>query len=179
MSRSLIDCIDRAFIDQLKNLHAVHAGAVLFGNRAVLLPGKSFAGKSSLVAELLRRGATCLSDEYALIDGAGIVHAYPRPLLLRNGGHAQTPVLPGTSMPNSLFTSEGRMDSRFALSSWRGLERPKSSAESGPLVPATKHTSRFGRLPCMVVVSSVPFPERNALKDAAARLETLQREFWR
>lgn len=94
LSRSLIDCIDRAFIDQLRNLHAVHAGAVLFGNRAVLLPGKSFAGKSSLVAELLRRGATCLSDEYALIDGAGIVHAYPRPLLLRNGGHAQTPVLP-------------------------------------------------------------------------------------
>lgn len=95
LSRGLIDCIDRAFIDQLKNLHAVHAGAVQFGDRALLLPGKSFAGKSSLVAELLRRGATCLSDEYALIDGAGMVHSYPRPLLLRNGGHEQTPILPG------------------------------------------------------------------------------------
>lgn len=95
LSRSLIDCIDRAFVAQLKNMHAVHAGAVLLGDQAVLLPGKSFAGKSSLVAELLRRGATCLSDEYALIDGAGMVHSYPRPLLLRNGGHEQTPMLPG------------------------------------------------------------------------------------
>lgn len=95
LSRILIDCIDRAFIEQLKNLHAVHAGAVLLGDRAVLLPGKSFAGKSSLVAELLRRGATCLSDEYALIDGAGMVHSYPRPLLLRNSDHEQAAVLPG------------------------------------------------------------------------------------
>jgi hypothetical protein len=92
--RALIDCVDRAFIERVRNLHAVHAGAVLLGDRALLLPGASHAGKSSLVAELLRRGATCMSDEYALIDGAGLVHSYPRPLLLRNGGQEQTPVLP-------------------------------------------------------------------------------------
>ena len=92
--RRVIDVLDTALIQRLKNLHAVHAGAVLLGGRALLLPGGSHSGKSSLVAELLRRGAACFSDEYALIDAAGWVHAYPRILLLRNGGHEQTPVLP-------------------------------------------------------------------------------------
>jgi hypothetical protein len=92
--RALIDCLDRAFIEGVKNLSAVHAGAVVLGDYALLIPGASHAGKSSLVAELLRRGAVCLSDEYALIDPDGWVHPYPRPLLLRNGGREQTAVLP-------------------------------------------------------------------------------------
>jgi hypothetical protein len=61
----------------------------------LLLPGATHAGKSSLVAELLRRGATYFSDEYALIDPQGRVHPYPRPLLLRNGCPEQFPVLAG------------------------------------------------------------------------------------
>jgi hypothetical protein len=59
-----------------------------------LLPGATHAGKSSLVAELLRRGATYFSDEYALIDAEGRVHPYPRPLLIRNGSPDQSPMHP-------------------------------------------------------------------------------------
>jgi hypothetical protein len=92
--RDLIDCLDRGFVEGVRNLSAVHAGAVLLGDRALLFPGASHSGKSSLVAELLRQGAVCYSDEYALIDSEGLVHAYPRPLLLRNGGREQTAVLP-------------------------------------------------------------------------------------
>ena len=92
--RDLIDCLDRGFVEGVRNLSAVHAGAVLLGDRALLFPGASHSGKSSLVAELLRQGAICYSDEYALIDSEGLVHAYPRPLLLRNGGREQTAVLP-------------------------------------------------------------------------------------
>jgi len=36
----------------------VHAGVVAWRGRAIILPGVSFAGKSSLVAELVRAGAT-------------------------------------------------------------------------------------------------------------------------
>jgi hypothetical protein len=92
---SLIRALDDAVIERLTTLRAVHAGAVLWGGRALLLPGATHAGKSSLVAELLRRGATYFSDEYALIDAEGRVHPYPRPLLLRNGCPEQFPVLPG------------------------------------------------------------------------------------
>jgi len=91
----LIRVLDDAVVQRLTTLRAVHAGAVLLGDRALLLPGTTHAGKSSLVAELLRRGATYYSDEYALIDSEGYVHPYPRPLLLRNGCSQQTPVLPG------------------------------------------------------------------------------------
>ena len=65
---------DRAFI---------HAGSVAVGNRVIVLPGSSFAGKTTLVAELVRRGASYLSDEYAVLDSDGRVHPYPKPLSIR------------------------------------------------------------------------------------------------
>jgi hypothetical protein len=61
----------------------VHAGVVGWNGRAILIPGRSFSGKSSLVAELVKAGATYCSDEYAVLDGAGRVHPYARPLSLR------------------------------------------------------------------------------------------------
>jgi hypothetical protein len=92
---ALIRVLDDAVVTRLTTLRAVHAGTVVWAGRALLLPGTSHAGKSSLVAELLRRGATYFSDEYALIDSEGQVHPYPRPLLLRNGRPEQSPVLAG------------------------------------------------------------------------------------
>lgn len=90
----LIHIVDEAVIQHLATLRAVHAGTVLWGGRALLIPGKTHSGKSSMVAELLRRGATYFSDEYALVDTEGRIHPYPRPLLLRNDSDEQFPVLP-------------------------------------------------------------------------------------
>ena len=64
----------------------VHAGVVAWENRAILIPGPSFSGKSTLVSELVRAGAVYYSDEYAVLDERGRVHAYPRPLATREGG---------------------------------------------------------------------------------------------
>jgi hypothetical protein len=89
-----VKALDRAVVLRLSALRAVHAGALLIDGKALLLPGSSHAGKSSLVAELLCRGASHFSDEYALIDDNGLAHAYPRPLLLRNGSPKQSLVLP-------------------------------------------------------------------------------------
>lgn len=61
----------------------VHAGVVGWRGRAVLIPGRSFSGKTSLVAELVRAGATYYSDEYAVLDLRGRVHPYPKPLQIR------------------------------------------------------------------------------------------------
>lgn len=91
--RELIRVLDEAVIQRLTALWAVHAGAVMWHGRVMLFPGVTHAGKSSLVAELLRQGATYFSDEYALIDPEGFVHPYPRPLLVRNGGQTQVPLL--------------------------------------------------------------------------------------
>src|SRR3954469_9856881 len=45
----------------------VHAGVVALEGRAVMLPGRSHAGKTTLVAELVKAGATYYSDEYAVL----------------------------------------------------------------------------------------------------------------
>jgi hypothetical protein len=94
LAPDLMRVVDDAVVQRLTTLRAVHAGAVLWCGRALLLPGGTHAGKSSLVTELLRRGATYFSDEYALIDSGGLVHPYPRSLLVRNGHPEQVPMLP-------------------------------------------------------------------------------------
>lgn len=67
----------------------VHAGVVALDDRAILIPGVSFSGKSTLVAELVRAGATYYSDEYAVLDAEGRTLPYARPLSLRHGTFTQ------------------------------------------------------------------------------------------
>jgi len=67
----------------------VHAGVVGWKDRAILLPGRSFVGKTSLVAELVKLGATYYSDEFAVLDPNGCVHAFPKPLSVRQPGETK------------------------------------------------------------------------------------------
>jgi len=61
----------------------VHAGVVGWQGKAIVIPGRSFSGKTTLVTELVKAGATYYSDEYAVFDTSGQVHPYPRPLSVR------------------------------------------------------------------------------------------------
>ena len=65
----------------------VHAGVVAVDGRAIIIPGRSFAGKSTLVTSLVKAGATYYSDEYAVLDRQGRVIPYPRRVSLRTGPH--------------------------------------------------------------------------------------------
>jgi hypothetical protein len=62
----------------------VHAGCVAFDGRAIVLPGSTHSGKTTLTRALLDAGAVYLSDEYAIVDGDGRVRPYVRPLSLRD-----------------------------------------------------------------------------------------------
>jgi len=64
----------------------IHAGVVGWRGRAILIPGRSLSGKTTLVAELVRAGATYYSDEYAVLDSKGRVHPYPSQLGVRERG---------------------------------------------------------------------------------------------
>lgn len=61
----------------------VHAGAVAVNGQAIVIPGSSFKGKSTLIHELCVQGAEYLSDEYAVVDSKGNVYPYPRRLSIR------------------------------------------------------------------------------------------------
>jgi len=69
----------------------VHAGVVASRNRAVIIPGRSMAGKSTLVKALLAAGATYYSDEFAVLDNQGRVHPYPRRLSIRMPNGTERP----------------------------------------------------------------------------------------
>jgi hypothetical protein len=70
----------------------VHAGVVGWKGRAIVIPGLSNSGKTTLVAELVKAGASYYSDEFAVLDLQGRVHPYPKPLGLRAAaGGKQTP----------------------------------------------------------------------------------------
>jgi hypothetical protein len=62
---------------------AVHAGVVADGNRAIVMPGRSYAGKTTLVRALVEAGAVYYSDEFAMLDETGRVHPYARQLSFR------------------------------------------------------------------------------------------------
>jgi hypothetical protein len=76
----------------------VHAGVVGVEDRAIVLPGRSFAGKTTLVAALVQAGAEYWSDEYAVLDAAGLVHPYPKPLSVRINDTRETDEQPVESL---------------------------------------------------------------------------------
>lgn len=61
----------------------LHAGAVAYQGAGIVIPGASFSGKTTLVSALVRAGAEYYTDENAVLDGAGRLHPYPKPLGVR------------------------------------------------------------------------------------------------
>jgi hypothetical protein len=83
----------------------VHAGVVGWQAGAIVIPGRSMTGKTSLVAALLKAGAIYYSDEYAVFDRQGRVHAFPKPLHLRVGQQGEPERLSAESLGGRIGTS--------------------------------------------------------------------------
>ena len=86
----IADDAHRWVADQSPDFLLVHAGALSWRGAGLVIPGRSYSGKTTLVVALLRAGATYLSDEFAPIDRWGRVHPYPRHLSVRG---ADSPML--------------------------------------------------------------------------------------
>ena len=61
----------------------LHAGVVGWKEKAIVIPGNSYSGKTTLVAELIKNGAVYFSDEYAVLDEKGQAHPFPKTLSVR------------------------------------------------------------------------------------------------
>jgi hypothetical protein len=91
-----LESVLRAFESELQLLVAdnardrifVHAGVVGWKNQAIIIPGPSFSGKTTLVSKLVQAGAKYYSDEYAVFDPQGLVHPFPRRLGIRQQGES-------------------------------------------------------------------------------------------
>jgi len=137
----------------------VHAGVVGWKGRALLVPGASFAGKTTLVEALVRRGATYYSDEFAVLDGRGRVHPFAKPLSVRDatGRAALRPAA-------AYGASEGTRPLRVglvALTHFRGGRRFRP-------VPLTPGQGLLAMLPHTVPVRKRPEQALSALERALA-----------
>src|SRR5262249_47118930 len=73
----------------------VHAGVVAVAGRAIVVPGRSGTGKTTLVRALVDAGATYYSDEYAVLAPDGRVRPYARrPSVRVTAGHKERHPVP-------------------------------------------------------------------------------------
>jgi hypothetical protein len=82
--------IDFYVAESARNKVFVHAGVVAWKGKAIVIPGRSHSGKTTLVKALLQAGATYFSDEFAVLDGRGRVHPFPRRLSVRGDSEDTT-----------------------------------------------------------------------------------------
>lgn len=61
----------------------VHAGVVGWKGKGLVVPARTFAGKTTLIKELTNLGAIYYSDDCAVLDENGLVHPFPKTLSLR------------------------------------------------------------------------------------------------
>ena len=81
----------------------LHAGAIEIDGAAVIFPGRSRWGKSTLVASLVDQGCGYLSDEYAVVSPEGSIFPLSKPIRLRReGGGAEFRSPTGVSAPGGL-----------------------------------------------------------------------------
>lgn len=92
MARALVWAVNSLALETPATDVHVHAAVATLDGRAIVLPGASGAGKTTLAAALALGGWSYLSDEVAAIglDGA-MVRPYPRPLALEPGSFDLVP----------------------------------------------------------------------------------------
>jgi hypothetical protein len=71
-------------VDHARDRLVVSAAVVAHAGRAVLLPGPSMAGKTTLAVALVRAGAVYYADDWAVLDREGLVHPFPTLFYIKN-----------------------------------------------------------------------------------------------
>jgi hypothetical protein len=86
----------------------LHAGGVEHGGIGVALPGAMEAGKTTLVAGLVRAGLGYLSDEAVAVDRQSLrIHPYPKPLSVDRGAWFLFPELePHVDLPTDTYKKD-------------------------------------------------------------------------
>lgn len=126
----------------------VHAGVVGYRGQAIVLPGSSHAGKTTLVRALLARGATYLSDDVAVVDGDGRVLPFARPLAVRDRAHAPQRPVPAESL-GARVGAEPLRAGLVAITRWRdgATWRPRAVAGGAAALALIPHVGGMQKRP--------------------------------
>jgi len=83
-----------AAVAQLSPRVFIHAGVVGWNGQALVIPGSTLSGKTTLVRALVAAGAEYYSDEFAVLDANGFVYPYLKALGIRSPGSVEQSRLP-------------------------------------------------------------------------------------
>jgi hypothetical protein len=125
----------------------IHAGVVVWNNRAIVLPGFSHAGKSTLVWSFVKAGAIYYSDEYAVFDEEGCISPFALPISLRmsNGErHLITPDSIGASRRKPDFIV-------FTRYRTGAIWRPRQLQPGSAVLGLIRHSIAIRRNPALVL----------------------------
>jgi serine kinase of HPr protein (carbohydrate metabolism regulator) len=154
--QSLLDHLTRSLMVHVANYAPdrvfLHAGVVGWQGHALVLPGASLAGKSTLVAELVRAGATYYSDEYAVLDERGFVHPYPRDLQIRRPGSPEQSSMCVEQLDGIVGTTPLRV-SRVVLTQYRASAhwQPEPLSAGMAVLEMLQHAIPVQRTPARVM----------------------------
>ena len=119
----------------------IHAGVVGWEGRAIVMPGSSFAGKTTLVQAWLEAGATYYSDEFAVLDRAGRVHPFARPLAIRDSATSVSRRVPVASLGAESGTTPLPVGLVLVTSYRAGAQwRPRRLTPALALLALMRHT---------------------------------------
>ena len=105
------------------------------------MPGASFAGKTTLVQAWLEAGATYYSDEFAVLDRAGRVHPFARPLAIRDRSTALTHRVPAAALGAETGTTPLPIGLVLVTSYRAGARwRPRRLTAAPALLALMRHT---------------------------------------
>ncbi len=125
----------------------VHAGVLAWKNRAVIFPGFSHAGKSTLVWSLVQAGAVYYSDEYAVFDESGYVCPFALPISLRLN-HGERAIIMPDRTGSSPLQADLIVFTRYRPGAvWR--PRPLGPAET--MLQLIRHSIAIRRNPSLVL----------------------------
>ena len=171
----------------LADLVAVHAAVFADGESVVVLPGPSFAGKSTLSLAAMDLGLEVLSDEYALIDpSTGSVRGWPRPVRRRGANGVvdrfPIPIQQGSVQPSMVatlhydaahagdtgldveFTSQGETVAALLANTVCAQSRPSDSFSAAVAVARLVHSVRGTRGEAVLAIAEL----RRMLSDRPA-----------
>lgn len=86
--------------DKSQGVHCLHAAAVAYAGKAIVIPANSGAGKSTFTTWLAANGFDYLSDELILVKDDGALSAIARPIQIKSKG--LEPVLPLLTNPDTI-----------------------------------------------------------------------------
>lgn len=116
--------------EHLSERVAVHAAVLVADQGAIVLPGLTHSGKSTLARSARHRGLRVLGDEYALVDVAsGTIQGWPRPLRHRTPAGVERTALDETEQASAFSDHPVRLVAALTYSSDPPAIEPASRSE--------------------------------------------------